>query len=110
MSSRARARNVPYNGQVQYWATDKKGFGVVTDWAPWYRTGLPAPAAGHVRTYSTDQTQHHQHQRQQQQHTFKFVVVSGAGHEVPTYRPAAARTMLTGFVLSDGGGGPDVSA
>jgi len=33
------------------------------------------------------------------------VTVAGAGHEVPSYRPAAALTMLQCFVLSDGDGG-----
>jgi serine carboxypeptidase-like clade 1 len=79
--------NVPYNGQVQYWATPDAGFSVVEDWAPWYRSGKSASAAGHVRTYT------------KAGHEFKFVVVSGAGHEVPTYRPAAALKLLTGFVL-----------
>ena len=44
--------NVPYNGQVQYWATPDAGFSVLEDWAPWYRSGKSAPAAGHVRTYA----------------------------------------------------------
>lgn len=88
--------NVPYNGQVQYWETKETGFEIVDDWSPWYRNGPAAPAGGHVRTYSGGGGAQ-----------FKFVTVSGAGHEVPTYRPEAALTMLTGFVLSDKGGGPD---
>ena len=77
--------NVPYNGQVQYWA---KNYTVLEEYKPWYRTGGSAAAAGHARTYQAAKGK-----------TFQFVTVSGAGHEVPSYRPSAALTMLQKFVL-----------
>ena len=77
---------VPYNGQVQYWAAN---YSVLHEYEPWYRRGPRAAAAGHVRTYQTPT----------KSKLFTFVTVSGAGHEVPTYRPAAALTMLEKFVL-----------
>ena len=45
-----------------------------------------ATTVGHVRTYSD---------------SFRFVTVSGAGHEVPQYRPQAALVMLKQFLLDD---------
>lgn len=78
---------MPFNGQVQYWARE---WTVVEEYTPWYRAGVPtAAAAGHVTTYETPG-----------KHQFKFVTVDGAGHEVPTYRPEAALTMLSRFVLN----------
>ena len=75
--------NVPWNGQVRYW---DQNFSVPEgkEWQPWSSGGHGAPTSGHVRSYSD---------------TFKFVTVNGAGHEVPTYRPAAALAMLKQFVL-----------
>ena len=84
-----------YNGQVQYWATKANGFAVELEWSPWYRADklVTTAAAGHLRTYT------HVHQDTR----FNFVTISGAGHEVPAYRPGAALTLLTNFVLSDVG-------
>ena len=87
MCARALCVQVPYNGQVQYWAAN---YTVEQEYSPWYRDGESSPAAGHVRTYATPTAGKR----------FHFVTVSGAGHEVPTYRPAAALTMLTKFVLA----------
>ena len=75
--------NVPWNGQVRYWA---QNFSVPQgkEWQPWSVGGRNTLTSGHVRSYSE---------------TFKFITVNGAGHEVPTYRPAAALAMLKQFVL-----------
>jgi hypothetical protein len=84
--------NVPYNGQVQYWA---KNYTVLEEYKPWYKDHQLSQAVaaghvrGHVRTYAT----------QTAGKTFQFVTIGGAGHEVPTYRPSAALTMLQKFVL-----------
>jgi len=84
--------NVPYNGQVQYWA---KNYTVLEEYKPWYKDRQLSQAVaaghvrGHVRTYAT----------QTAGKTFQFVTIGGAGHEVPTYRPSAALTMLHKFVL-----------
>eukprot|EP00937_MAST-01D_sp_MAST-1D-sp2_P002642 g2642.t1 len=74
--------NVPFNGQVRVWA--RGGAAAGQEWLPWSAGGRGAQTAGHVRRYSD---------------TFKFVTVNGAGHEVPTYQPAAALAMLKQFVL-----------
>ena len=109
--------NVPFNGQVDYWANEED---ITIDWAPWFVgeglgaaarqvDGAPSatddaprdgarrhgePIAGHVRTYrrvdSANGTSG----------PFRFVTVEGAGHEVPTYRPEAALSMLRQFLLS----------
>lgn len=76
--------NVPFNGQVDLWVPANAT--VESEWEPWSvgKAGKGAPTAGHVRTYSP---------------SFRFAVVSGAGHEVPTYRPQAALSMLQQFLL-----------
>jgi hypothetical protein len=79
--------NVPYNGQVTLWITDPHE--IETDWAPWFIGETKGPTVGHVRTYRMPDTGH----------TFPFVLISGAGHEVPAYRPEAALSMLNKFVL-----------
>lgn len=94
--------NVPYNGQVNLWAKKAR---VVEDWAPWFRgpyingTTFPtnaasAPAAGHYQSYRSDKSDGNSS-------LFHFVLVSGAGHEVPLYRPTAALWMLRSFVLEE---------
>ena len=84
--------NVPYNGQVQYWAMN---YTVLEEYKPWYKDHQlsQAVAAGHVRGHVRTYASHTEGK------TFQFVTIGGAGHEVPTYRPSAALTMLQKFVL-----------
>jgi hypothetical protein len=95
--------NVPYNGQVDLWAKQAR---VIEAWAPWFRgpyvpsskppypsSAASAPAAGHYKSYRSNATDSNSS-------VFYFVLVSGAGHEVPEYRPAAALWMLRSFVLT----------
>jgi hypothetical protein len=78
--------NVPYNGQVDYWVPPNAT--VANEWSAWsVGTAKRAPTAGYVRTYETSSR------------GFRFAVVSGAGHEVPTYRPEAALSMLKQFLF-----------
>eukprot|EP01052_Picozoa_sp_SAG31_P055121 SAG31_NODE_15043_length_773_cov_1.410979_2_plen_106_part_00 len=97
--------------QVDYWATGVAGDArrhaqaarVVKDWAPWYRgpyvlgttTPTPAaqaPAAGHYRSFLSNKNDPNSS-------IFHFVMISGAGHEVPSYRPHAALWMVKQFLL-----------
>ena len=86
--------NVPFNGLID--SLGKEG-DIADDWVPWYASGEVAtpprkhePVAGHVRAYRTPEGSG----------PFRFVTVNGAGHEVPSYRPRAALSMLRQFLLS----------
>lgn len=52
---------------------------------------------GHFRRFRSDSTN-------PKSSLFNFVLVSGAGHEVPSYRPNAALWMLRSFVLGNASG------
>jgi hypothetical protein len=108
--------NAPFNGQVDLWADKSE---IQTDWAPWFVGKSTGPTVGHVRTYSTagngsDVASEsggssnssdisdisNSSNSSAAPHVFHFVVLSGAGHEVPAYRPEAALTMLNRYDLS----------
>ena len=80
---------VPYNG-VEDW-TGALGFPVEESWRPWFGdtdAGGLRVAAGYVTTYGGGAQD------------FRFVTVKGAGHEVPTFKPAAAYDMFTRFLAA----------
>jgi|EP01047_Picozoa_sp_COSAG01_P061501 serine carboxypeptidase-like clade 2 len=83
---------IPYVG-AQEW-TSHLGFPETTAWHPWFSTDLGGGsrvAAGYATSYGGDSI----HARSS---GMAFVTIKGAGHEVPTYKPAAAFTMFSAFI------------
>ena len=83
---------IPYVG-AQEW-TSHLGFPEVAPWHPWFSTDLGGGsrvAAGYSTSYGGESS-----------HTnssgMVFMTIKGAGHEVPTYKPAAAYTMFAAFL------------
>lgn len=78
---------VPYLG-AQEW-TARLGFPETAAWHPWFSAdegGGRRVAAGYSTSYGAPAKD------------FSFVTIKGAGHEVPTYKPAAAFTMFSAFL------------
>merc|ERR1711871_1694341 len=90
--------NVPWLAQTQFWADNSPDkFNITVDWKPWYtadNASVSLPAAGHFRRYTNNV------RKEGTQKTFDFVVISGAGHEVPEYKPRASLAMLKAFLLN----------
>jgi carboxypeptidase C (cathepsin A) len=81
---------------VPYWGTEEwtreLGFDVKKDWHSWYspiESGGTPQRAGYVVDYDTGKT------------NFKFATVTGAGHMVPTYKPAFALSMISRFLKNE---------
>lgn len=86
-----------YNGQedgcIPYISAEEEttnlGFPVKNEWHPWFggeEAGGSRVACGYATQFGGDAID------------FAFVTVKGAGHEVPTFKPAAALTLFTNFV------------
>jgi len=76
---------VPYIGNEE-WTTSMAAQGIVTEmkpWHPWYISNTSSSPAGYATGYSDD---------------FQFLTVRLAGHQVPKNMPAAALTIITGFL------------
>ena len=77
----------PYTGAMEW--TSGLGFPVTKAWHPWFgdrNAGGSRVAAGYSTSYGGAAKD------------FAFVTVKGAGHEVPTFKPAAAFTLFTSFL------------
>ena len=75
---------VPYNAMETF--TEGLGLPVTVEWHPWLGSsaaGGSRVAAGYATTYGEN---------------LSFVTVKGAGHEVPTYKPAAAFDLFSAFL------------
>lgn len=78
---------VPYNGGEEW--TSHLGFPIKEAWKPWFGgddAGGRRVAAGYVTTYGAPAMD------------FRFLTVKGSGHEVPTYKPAAAFALFSTFI------------
>jgi len=78
---------IPYTGAEEW--TSNLGFPLKTDWHPWFgdaAAGGSRVAAGYATEYGAPAK------------NFAFVTIKGAGHEVPTYKPAAAFTLFQSFL------------
>ena len=83
---------IPYVG-AQEW-TSHLGFPEVQPWHPWFSSdqgGGLRVAAGYATAYGGSSVHANSS-------GMAFVTVKGAGHEVPTYKPAAAFTMFQAFL------------
>jgi serine carboxypeptidase-like clade 2 len=78
---------IPYTGAEEW--TSHLGFPVTSEWHPWFGdadAGGSRVAAGYATSYGAPAKD------------FAFVTVKGAGHEVPTYKPAAAFKLFSNFI------------
>jgi hypothetical protein len=78
---------IPYTGAEEW--TSYLGFPETTAWHPWFgdeNAGGSRVAAGYATNYGAPAKD------------FAFVTVKGAGHEVPTFKPAAAFTLFKSFI------------
>ena len=78
---------IPYTGAMEW--TGGLGFPVTRPWHPWFgdaSAGGARVAAGYSVSYGGAAKD------------FAFVSVKGAGHEVPTFKPAAAFTLFSNFI------------
>lgn len=83
--------SVPYQG-IEDWIRGFEAQGILSKskpWRPWQVNGAPGAAvAGSIATYAVPGSASE----------FSFALVRLAGHEVPTYMPEAALTMLSSFI------------
>lgn len=78
---------IPYNLMEDF--TADLGFEETTPWHPWFGQALAGGgrvAAGYATQYGPPALD------------LAFVTIKGAGHEVPTYKPAAAFDMFASFL------------